>query len=307
MLKTKKGLFILESPLQVMCAYEAIKELDVKKVRIIARLADRGGRNNEQMLLILKEFLSDYYVKKVYLKPQDRSLKSITVTIRFILEILFLYSLKYNIFIGYFDSKFVKLLTFFVKDSRKIYLDDGTASLSYPESIRKSKSVIFSMFDFSVPFFIKNKFSHLSSHLFAVNKIKRKEVIVFIGSPIREIDGCDTNEYFKIILKIKKMYHNIDLLYFPHRRELKEDLDKIDSFNINVVPNSFPIEMFYVEFPSYHPKIIASIFSTAMFTMSLIYDSSVVLCSGIVTKENKALNKILKEVKKIEGMKNIFK
>ena len=306
MLKNKKGLFIVESPLQVMCAYEAIKEFKVKDVKIIARLADRGGRNNQQMLLVLNEFLSDYDVKKVYLKPQDRSLKSIILSLELVLKILFLYTLSYNIFIGYYNSKFATLLTFFVKSSRKLYLDDGTASLSYPESILKSKSYIFSIFDFPVPFFIKNKFTHLSKYLFEVNKEKRKEVVVFIGSPIRELDNCNVEKYFEMILKVKKKYNEVFFLYFPHRRELEEDLDKIRSFDIEVVSNNYPIEMFYLEFPNYHPKVVASIISTAMFTLNLIYESKVILCSGIITRKNKDSGKLLKAVEHLKGVNYIY-
>lgn len=305
-MKNKKGLFIIESPLQLMCAYEAIKEFKIEKVKVIARLADRGGRNNQQMLLMLNELLSDYRVKKVYLKPQDKSLKSIVISLLLMMETTLSYSLNYNMFIGYYNSKFATVLTFFVKTSRKVYLDDGTASLSYPESILKSKSYIFSIFDFSTPFFIKNKFTHLSEYLFIVNKKKRKEVIVFIGCPISELEDCNADKYFEIILKVKNKYNELDFLYFPHRRELKEDLDKIGSFGIEVVYNKYPIELFYLEFPNYHPKVIATIFSTAIFTMSSIYNSLVILCSGILVKDSKGLDKILVEVKKIKKIENIY-
>ncbi len=263
-LQNKKALFIVESPLQIMCAYEAIKTFEPKKVKIIARLAD-VGRNNKQMELLINEFLSDYDVEKVYLKPESRSLKFVSIAFVLIVKVLV-----------------------------------WAATLNCPQSILE-KSYTFSIFDLSSSLHIKNKFRHLSNHLLK-NKVNKKDVVVFIGSPIREIQDWIKGGYFEAISKVKEKYSTMDFLYFPHRRELKEDLDKISSYDIQIVSNEYPIEMFYLEFPNYNPKVVASLYSTAMFTMSLIYGSKVVMCDGVMKENNSALENVFDAIKKIENI-----
>ncbi len=298
-LQNKKAVFIVESPLQIMCAYEAIKTFEPKKVKIIVRLAD-AGRNNKQMEILLNEFLSDYNVQKVYLKPESRSLKSI-VTVLLLLPIVTYFSLlNYNVFIGYFDSKFAKLISFFAKVDKKTYLDDGVATLNCPQSILE-RSYAFSIFDLKSNFFVKNKFTHLSNHLLKY-KNDRKDIVVFIGSPIRQIEHLMKGDYFEAISKVKETYSTMQFFYFPHRRELKEDLDKISSYGIQIIANEYPIEMFYLEFPEYNPKVVASLYSTAMFTMSLIYGSKVIMCDGVMEEDNPVLERVFEAIKKIENI-----
>ncbi len=298
-LRNKIALFIVESPLQVMCTYEAIKLLQLQKVKVIARLAD-AGHNNKQMSLLIDDFLYDYDVKKVYLQPEKRSLKYIIIILLQLPIIIYFSLLGGNIFIGAFNSKFAKLLTWFIKPNKKIYLDDGVATLNCPRSILQ-KSYMFSIFDLQTPFYIKNEFVHFSKHLLK-NKGNRKDVVIFIGSPIRQIESWIKGNYFKAILKVKEKYNTMDFLYFPHRREFKEDLDKISAYGIQVVTNDYPIEMFYLEFPDYHPKIVASLFSTAMFTMNLLYGSKVIMCDGVVGESNHSLDNVFDNIRKIDGI-----
>ncbi len=284
-LQNKEALFIVESPLQIMCAYEAIKTFEPKKVKIIARLADTG-RNNKQMELLINEFLSDYDMQKVYLKPESRSLKFVSIAFMLIIKVLVLSVLGYALFIGNYRSKFAKLLR--------------AATLNCPQSILE-KSYTFSIFDLSSSLHIKNKFTHLSNILLK-NKGNRKDVVIFIGSPIRQIDAWMKGDYFKAIEQVKQKYKTMDFFYFPHRRELKEDLDKISSYGIQIMENNYPIEMFYLEFPDYNPKVVASLYSTAMFTMRLIYGSKVVMCDGVMEENTLALERVFDVIKKIKSM-----
>ncbi len=298
-LQNKKALFIVESPLQIMCAYEAIKTIEPKKVKIIVRLA-KVGKNQNQMLLLIRKFLFDYDVEKVYLNPRSRSLKFVLTTFVLFIQVFAFYGVGHHLFIGDYRSKFAKLLTFFAKPERKIYLDDGTATLDCPLSIL-NKSYSFSIFDLSTSFHIKNKFINLSKILLK-NKRNRKNVVIFIGSPIRQIEAWMKGDYFKAIEQVKKKYKTMDFFYFPHRRELREDLDKISSYGVQVLENNYPIEMFYLEFQDCHPKVVASLYSTAMFTMNLIYGSKVVMCDGIMEENTPALESVFNAIKKIENI-----
>lgn len=301
----KKAIFILESPLQMICGFEAINEFNLNKVSIILRLAE-NGRNNEQMLKLNELFFSKFKVQKVFMKPKSRNILSILYCLYLTLYSTVTVCRNYSVFIGYFDSKFARLLTLFTPSKKKFFLDDGVASLMYSNGLLHSGASFFSFFNLKTKKNTKNSFEYFSNFILNSNNSdkNKKNSLIFIGTPISESSSIVSfNEYLKIISYVKSKYESYSFLYFPHRREPKDRIKVIEKMGFKILYNKLPIEMIGYEFSQYYPNVVVSLFSTALFTMYSIYKSEIIACELAMEKKDTSkkehLVKIYSEVKKI--------
>lgn len=123
---------------------------------------------------------------------------------------------------------------------------------------------------------IKNSFSY-----FKRKKVKNsidQSLIYFFGGNLSELNILPREFELVLLKKVIRYYQNKNkkVVYIPHRREKKEKLDLMkQKFNIDILSFSYPAELQFL-FMDIHPFGIASFISTALFTVSKIFDFSIV-------------------------------
>ncbi|CCK75585.1 hypothetical protein OLEAN_C14090 [Oleispira antarctica RB-8] len=254
---------LIESPFQLMqlAEYIAINEIDDYK--IIVRL-NENEINNTQLLNTLTILTFDK--DKCYFSKN-----------RFILTVYLLitYRLLGKLIIGDDNSAIYRVVRFVIPLSFFLFLDDGTSSLN--SKVNGDRFTIFDEVNGS-----KNKLTCITKIIeensFSVNP----ERLVILGGKLIEVGICSRNIYIGIIdvmvADIRKKYSkNIVISYIPHRGETEYKsfltIDYCKKFNIEVIQNELPVEFIAVEKKI---KIVGvfGLFSTALFTMKLIYPSS---------------------------------
>jgi hypothetical protein len=282
----KQGLFLIQSPLQVIETYEAINFFRITNPSLIIRENDNRN-NNFQIQLLLKLFnLEDFVIKRFFLPSfNGRKLSYFINLVKF--SVFFLkkrkqISLDY-IFLPEYSSGFTQFLyNFFLKGNTNIFLlDDGVATIyTYYKQFSSDFFLnLFTLFDFLVPYeyqiIIKHQFEYLKRFIFSERKyLKFKEdTIVIIGQPLYEKNIISFKENLYLIESIKNIFKNKELIYIPHRSESKEKITRIAYIkDLKIKRIFYPIELFGY-FEGYIPSYFVSFISTALFTLKQIYKS----------------------------------
>jgi hypothetical protein len=263
------NLFFIESPFQLLCAYEAIYQNDLKYVTMIIRLNNQE-KNNQQLLNLLDyEIINKVYIVKII------SFKHLFYNMPFLLKIM-LFSKKINkIYIGDYRGKLMTFVRFILKNKQITILDDGLYTLNLYSKM-KSKEILtfdlFSVFDFN-PLsnqhnIEKNKMLFFKKKL---NMIKQIDCVYFFGAATSEAGYLHEEIYVSYINKIKQYYEKqrISFLYIPHRRESLEKFNHILDLNIYKFENPAEIQ---IKTDKEVPIRIASFYSTVLVTLKLLYN-----------------------------------
>ncbi|UTW67325.1 hypothetical protein KFE94_04205 [bacterium SCSIO 12643] len=266
-----KSLLIIESPLQLLNAYEAIFNFDISDGILLIRYSG-FKQNDRQIDDILEKVKSpnNVQVRSVLIRVADRNLLDYG---KAFLQKLKLGVEKFEtIYVGNYDSPFIKLVI--GKKKNLILLDDGSRTISAQQKFsNKHHFDWFTFFDL-VPFkgqkIYSNKFEYIQKRIQKSDSSEKKPII-FIGANLSE-DEIISEEYnIDLIKKIAKRYSDYNLLYVPHRSENQSKLKVISSIeNIVLKHLDFPIELLPVyDYPI--PSQIISFYSTALFTLGKIY------------------------------------
>jgi hypothetical protein len=269
----KSILFFVESPLQLLCAYEAIGYFNLTNYKIYIRLSNKSV-NDKQILNICSLLFNELEQKNIrYLQIETR------ISIKSIIKILFskIILIKYyfiidKIAIGNFQSSFFSFLIKWINIKKILLLDDGSGSLNVQKLLTNKNAIdTFSFFKLEDKINQKiylNKFSKIKK-LFK-NKVFNDELI-FIGSKISEVQIISEAKFLLLMKKISK-YFKKDIIYIPHRGESKNKLEKINEINnISIMTLNYPIEMIGIYNPAMY-KTFISFYSTALFTLKYIYN-----------------------------------
>lgn len=276
------NLFLVESPLQLLNAYEAENYFSSKNSLYIIRLSN-DIINDKQMTTLI-----DYYsIRK----------RSLIITINSnskglfdILKIAFLKFYFYvkkkqleKVFVGNFESGLFSLLIKNIKNGRMILLDDGAKSISIQNKFSDNYNFNFFSFYDLIPFknqnIYKNDFNKLRKNFHSDNLNKE---ILLLGSKLSEISIIEEIHYIELIKKISKLYENEKIIYISHRGENINKLEIIEKEinNISIKNLDYPVEFYPINENKAIKKVV-SFYSTALFTMSKIYD-----CEAIAVKFN---------------------
>ena len=154
------------------------------------------------------------------------------------------------------------------------------------KTLQEHKNYFFSIFNLKSvnDKLLQNDYSYMRT------LVKGKDIsskIYFIGQPFVELGILNFEEYIIIIKKIIFKY-KLPLLYIAHRREESVNLNRIKALGIEVIIPTLPIEVFLIKLSAY-PKAIIGVASTALFSISLIFEEIEVFYF-----RNAKLNKIKK-------------
>ena len=141
----------------------------------------------------------------------------------------------------------------------KIIIDDGTFNIQYIQKNTNKK--YWTIFDTNN----KNNFDfiNLRKKLNSYNLFK-SERSFFIGQPLSELGLISEEKYLSVLDACSK---DNELVYFPHRRESREKLSKLD---VNVHFSEAPLELELLLMGEL-PISVIGFYSTALYTLKLLY------------------------------------
>ena len=263
----KKTLFYIESPFQLIQAYEIIEENDLRHYKILIR-SNASKKNNEQLKNI----------KEIFQLKETIFLRS-TGIFKFSLFFIFLIeAFKANrIFFGDSNS-YVYKATKKIISYKLILLDDGSSSL-----IDKNKNhKRFSIFENNENK-QSNSFKNLKKFIISKNKIKNPHSVI-VGQNIVELGIASKEKYLRFLNHALKTA-NYTKIYIPHRYELDSNLNIYkEELGLKIIELRLPIELIEYEL-DIELKEVYSLYSTAVFSLKNIYDQTS-LYSYNLRKEN---------------------
>lgn len=293
----RNAIFIVESPLQLICAFEAKHIYNIHDAFFVIRYAHEG-RNNPQLEQVENILLAKEKRIHIYLPPSY-----IGFSIGGALKMLWTWGvismkalLGTKVFVGYYNSRFAKMLTSLLHKYKITFLDDGVASLFTPNSILNSKCHFFSLFQLETKNYTRNDLKYFSRHLSSFLDVarKRENVVLFLGWCLDERNGLPIEQYLNLIERAKSIFPQYPFVYIPHRREKSEVLDQIKKSGTMVYSNRYPVEFIALELQDYTPYAAISFSSTALFTLHKIYGLKI-FSLDITQQVNRVESKVISQ------------
>lgn len=274
---SENNVFLVESPLQLK-NYLMIRNSNIIKdedqVYVIVRL-----NNNKNCSGMLKKLIDDYNLSGnsyYFYAAKGSRLKLVFSTLKLIWMLKFKFRNSVNLYIGDHRSKWMSMLSSFMKINLVNYIDDGMATVVfYNELISKKrimndKSRILTTFNIS-------SCEHVPVLNISIDKthiIADESLAAVIGMPMIESKAMSSDNYFSYLQKVvshakKSGFDNI--IYIPHRNENVELLStKYKALGLKVNPLSLPIENWFLE-TEMPPSRVYSLYSTAIVNIDSIY------------------------------------
>ncbi|WP_457564273.1 polysialyltransferase family glycosyltransferase [Caminibacter sp.] len=289
-----KNLIFVESPLQLINAFEAVENFDLKDYIIYIRLS--GKYKNDLQLKKLAGFLKLDNVKYFNINSSNK----IAGIMQFLLFNM-KNSIKYadKLFIGNFESKILKMIMKKIDYKELILLDDGAKTIFLHSSFKEKPYDLFTMYDLK-PYkgqkIYKNTLQKIKNLLTSLEI--DDDTIMFIGSKLSEENIMEEKKYIEVLQKLSEKYKNI--IYVPHREESESKLKKIAEIkNIEIKPLDYPVE-FYGFYEKTIPYKAVSFYSTALITLKKLYEIEVesLLFDYTSSKHKNAIEKVYEYYKK---------
>lgn len=281
--------YLISSPLQLLCAIEAIKHFDLIKNKLI--IVNMGNHQNAKQILNLYQNYIDLF-DNILLLEYDASI--IGWLCKFgKLKKEFKNKKVNKIFIGDLRDGLSCHFVRKINSNEILLLDDGFASILPMNEISVAKNYITKLnklakkvltfyeykplYDFKFKHFtffdkklIPNGYYHRFQNIKnnSKNKIYNQNEIIFLGAPLVEEGLITKQDYLTEIYKFNKKYSSSTIIYIPHRRESLENVKYIiNKFGFTLLIINEPIELYYLR-EANEPYMIASFFSTALYTLS---------------------------------------
>ena len=269
-----KNILIVESPLQLINAIEAISFFKILDYKIYIRYSNVVSNDKQINKLLTILSVDNVKIKTFVISGGRKKLVDIVKIIFY----WFLLGLKLKgvqkLFVGNYDSPFLKGITRLTKRNNIILLDDGAKTIELQNNFSDHYSLdLFTMYDinnYSGQNIFINSFDYLRNKFDFVNTINQNSIL-FIGSKLVE-SGIVTEEYYlSLIDKISLSYSNFNIIYIPHRGENSPKLEQISKIeNISLTSLDYPVE-FYGIYEKKLPNKIISFYSTALLSMKKLY------------------------------------
>lgn len=299
-------IYLVESPLQLISAVEAINYFRHGRVLIIARLAKDRTENNEQFRKVVNSLLIP---KVIFLDSYTSRYVNILGRI-FLYIFLRVFSCKIDsISIGEWRSTWMHRCIEISRKCKATLLDDGLSTrtslinninLGFHNKLqissadtglwngiversfrligsRRSSHYNFSVFstccsqnDSTTVSVISHNFESLSRRLVP----SMTEDILYFGSKLSEA-GLLTNEDEVTLLQVifnrlSDLFPTKRIYYIPHRDESDQKLLMIKQTGFNIKKLGLPAEVYFILNPKL-PCVIASMYSASIYNLSKIF------------------------------------
>lgn len=319
---SKKAIFFVSKPLELLGAIEARKQFEIDYSIIVYSckpgldkntiefLIEKSSNWNEVLFVKHKPYYGLFWVKLINNLKKEKY--QFLFTRAFPISAYFVHNLNYE---------------------KHLLLDDGMATINIAKEFNTNKNLTkrFSLFKglnkdgfkyifiswlyklmkinvdgaiTSVNFFTfynvpeknmlkvyKNEMSWFKSLMKQSNFVKTTNTIFVIGSYVCNATIMSSDDYFNTLNKIKNYYKGKNLTYIPHPHENEEFLDALKDIGITIKKNKYNIELDFI-LAKQIPNHVVGTISTALITLKLIF--------GDETKveyfefDNKIINKAYK-------------
>lgn len=260
------NLLIVESPLQLLCAYEAIKSNPETPYRLLLR---NNGRGSNDIHLYNCAYSLQLNYQTFLLRP-DYFKYDLLKSLPLLLSIC---RKEYNqVYLGSYYSSFLRALKRGLRREETYYLDDGAATLrAQLEQMKEVNSKINWFTFFNILPLQGQKIKRHSFESLRKTCIKeRKFGSYFIGQPVEIMSGYTKNQYYNSVSTIAHRFtEESPLLYIPHRIEDIELIKNIS--NIKVIKPDFPLELYFLQPEIHEPLEVFGFYSTALITLKKIF------------------------------------
>lgn len=304
------NLFLIASPFQLLCAYEAMETQSKEDTNQLIIFESNNVFQNK----MLKDMLTTLEMKckcDILLYKNKASM--------FIEKLFLLRSIKEihynNVFVGHLEEFFNQVYICNLNYKSLFNLDDGAATINmikkyslenlelnvfrdnYSADTIIKKLILklfglnfyrkgfnikwFTIFDLSSEspnIIIKNKFENLikkfSKSSYESNQ-EEKDKTFFLGSNVINAGVINNvKEYKTLLRKYFIKCGNKDIVYLAHRFEDIEVLkDLFLEYDVTVLKNDKIVELYFLE-NSIYPISITSFYSTALFSLKLLFPES---------------------------------
>lgn len=278
-----KSLIIVESPLQLINALEAINYFNISDYKIVIRMSGFPLNDKQLHSIILKLELPHDKIQFIKVLANNSKMTGVNL-LKYLFVSLYLCSISIfykKIFLGNFESRLFKLIISFFK-KKIILLDDGSKTLLVQKKFSNSYKIdIYSIFMFNTPETQKryvNNFKSLRTQM-SKKKYQFSDRIYFLGGKLNEAGYMSESEYIFLLGNIFKSFPNEKIVYVGHRGENQGKLKKItEMYNIEVILPEYPIELICL-YETEIPKKVVSFFSTALMSLSIIFENEIEVIS----------------------------
>lgn len=273
----KKSILFVESPLQLVNAYEAVNFFGLNNYSYIVRLS--GSETNDNQMENIVKRLGINNVTYLKINAENRTVSDYLH--------LFFYKYKYlvtskqidKVFIGNLESGFFSLILKQFSKEKVILLDDGGKTMdiqnNFDDEWYYDLFTIYDLVPIQKQMVYKNNFTSILESLKNNNLIFNENEVLFIGSKLSECKIVDEKYYLLLMNEISFFYKNQTIIYIPHREESQSKLEKIDLIkNVQVKKIAYPVELLGL-YENRMPIKVSSFFSTALITMKRIYNIDV--------------------------------
>lgn len=275
-----KNIVLVESPLQLINAYEALHYYRTKNTVMFVRYSNLQSNDKQidKLLSILR--FPDVQVIKFRINPAKKNVYDIFNFFKVLLFAIYLNPSVGRVFVGNYDSGFFSVILKFIPSNAKIVLlDDGNKSIRLNKELNENSSMefftTFNLSSFNSHNIVYNDYPQIKT-LVSAGIILDKSVL-FVGSGMAEIGIVSEEYYLELMADISNHYaeYGFNIIYIPHRAESSEKLNLMSKyFDFEIRHLDYPIELFGL-FNGFSPFIVSSFCSTAIITLRNIYGYTV--------------------------------
>lgn len=262
-----QNLYLVETPLQLLCAYEMMSPTHTNK--LILRCSG-VGRNDDQLIAAANCFELKHTTLAV--RPKKYIIDSIknTPTI-----LNFLKNNYDSVYVGSYFSRFLMALARYANKKDQYLLDDGVATyLAQTEMKQLGKPQSIATF-FNIPplpgqKIIRHSFEKIRSRLIFSGHGGN----YFIGQTLVDKGYLSISDYLEMIREAQCIQQDQEIHYIPHRAEsdaVIEAVAKIPGISIKRMKTC--VELGFI-LEKISPRNVFACFSSAIFSLSSLYPTS---------------------------------
>lgn len=265
-----KILVIVETPFQLLCAYEYLRKHPTNFSLYIRKSG--VGSNDQQMSAMVRD-LNIQVTKELLVRPGRKS-DYLLATLGFLFSGLHCYD---KVVLGSFFSGFQKMLSSVALKKEVVLLDDGVATLLADRIIseRGSKYSIFSIFDLNRENYINydiNRFDSIAGEYDC--RVNKDYAVFFIGQKLVDIGAVDMAAYIRVLESAVRESSGAIVHYIPHRTESSACLEFVKGVaGLQLLRADVAVEYFLLR-NKWYPLKIYSVNSTALFTLASLFPNA---------------------------------
>lgn len=294
-------LAIVESPLQLLCAYEMLCRFR-GEYRLI--LKGSGAERNDSQMEFAAITLGLRYTK-VRVRLKHLYIDSLTATIR--CAPIMLGSYDY-LFLGDYFSRIFRMLAKLPRVNHVYFLDDGVATYQAQQVMQASAKVysIATFFD-APPLLGQSVIQHSFSELRKRFSLKGSRECIFLGQPLAEKGLTSLDSYVSLVEAAVNSAGGA-LSYYPHRSESQDTIARVSELpGVHMASTKTCIELHLLISHIYPEKIYGGL-SSAMFSLSLIFSKVKIVAlipDSLVRGSSSRIGTIVAALRRLENLEVI--